>query len=132
MAGSAYSILVDVELNPKNLQSQLNKLGSKLKLDMNTGGLTNATKSVNSLSDSMKNAGLTYQEANMIFDRSVQAISAMVEEVFVMDKAITEFKKVSDLDSSSLDAYIAKMTELGDTVGRTGQLNYFWAGMLRW
>lgn len=121
MAGSAYSILVDVQLDTSSLQKQLSGLGSSINLKANSSGISAASSAVDGLSNSMKNAGLTYQEANMIFDKSVTAIGAMVDQVFEMDSALTEFAKVSELDSSSLDAYVAKMTELGDTVARTGQ-----------
>lgn len=121
MAGSAYSILVDVQLDTSSLQKQLSGLGSSINLRANSSGISAASSAVDGLSNSMKNAGLTYQEANMIFDKSVTAIGAMVDQVFEMDSALTEFSKVSDLDSSSLDSYVAKMTELGDTVARTGQ-----------
>lgn len=121
MAGSAYSILVDVQLDTSSLQKQLSGLGSSINLSANSSGISAASSAVDGLSSSMKNAGLTYQEANMIFDKSVTAIGAMVDQVFEMDSALTEFKKVSELDSSSLDSYVAKMTELGDTVARTGQ-----------
>lgn len=121
MAGSAYSILVDVQLDTSSLQKQLSGLGSSINLKANSSGISAASSAVDGLSNSMKNAGLTYQEANMIFDKSVTAIGAMVDQVFEMDSALTEFSKVSDLDSSSLDSYVAKMTELGDTVARTGQ-----------
>lgn len=120
MAGSAYSILVDVQLDTSSLQKQLSGLGSSINLRANSSGISAASSAVDGLSNSMKNAGLTYQEANMIFDKSVTAIGAMVDQVFEMDSALTEFAKVSELDSSSLDSYVAKMTELGDTVARTG------------
>ena len=65
--------------------------------------------------------GLTFQEANLIMQRSLDIISAMVDEVYTLDASLTEFKKVSTLDGSSLDAYQKKLAEIGKTVARTGK-----------
>ena len=53
--------------------------------------------------------------------RSLDIISAMVDEVYALDASLTEFKKVSELDGSSLDAYQKKLAEIGKTVARTGK-----------
>lgn len=43
----------------------------------------------------------------------------MVKQYANLDKATTEFKKVSDLSGSSLDKYLDKLGQLGKTTGRT-------------
>ena len=50
---------------------------------------------------------------------SKQAIEAMVEEVKEVDKALTEFKKVSDLRGSDLDEYSKDLATSGRDVART-------------
>ena len=65
--------------------------------------------------------GLSYQEANAIMSKSIDIISSMVDQVFEMNGALTEFSKVSDLSGASLDAYVSKLQDLGSEVGRTGK-----------
>ena len=113
-----YSILTDVELNTSKVQQQLNQnlKGLKVNLDAN-----NATRSLNSLNSSAMDTYLTFQAANEIFSRSVEIISSMVDQVYELDAAIIEFQKVSDLSGKSLDNYIEKLNEMGNSVARTGK-----------
>ena len=48
-----------------------------------------------------------------------QAVKEAVQTVKEFDDALTEFKKVSDLNGESLDAYTKKLGELGQEVART-------------
>lgn len=125
---SQYSILVDAELNLKDLENQLK--GHKYKIDVDSSGAKSGAKNMKDASDSakeLKNAGddlsLTYQVANDVFRRSIQVISSMVEQVRELDSAITDFKKVSDLSGASLDSYVDKLTKAGQSVARTGKPN---------
>lgn len=125
---SQYSILVDAELNLKDLENQLK--GHKYKIDVDSSGAKSGAKNMKDASDSakkLKNAGddlsLTYQVANDVFRRSIQVISSMVEQVRALDSAITDFKKVSDLSGASLDSYVDKLTKAGQSVARTGKPN---------
>ena len=125
---SQYSILVDAELNLKDLENQLK--GHKYKIDVDSSGVKSGAKNMKDASVSakeLKNAGddlsLTYQVANDVFRRSIQVISSMVEQVRELDSAITDFKKVSDLSGSSLDSYVDKLTKAGQSVARTGKPN---------
>lgn len=43
----------------------------------------------------------------------------MASETATLDKSLTEFKKVSDLSGTSLDNYVQKLSQLGQTVART-------------
>lgn len=115
---SNYSILVDVELDTSNIKKQLNNAAKDIKLDLNTKG---ATQDLNDLEDTMEDTSLTFQAANEVFSKSVEIISAMVEQVFELDTALTDFKKVSDLSGSALDDYVAKLSEMGSAVARTGK-----------
>lgn len=125
---SQYSILVDAELNLKDLENQLK--GHKYKIDVDSSGVKSGAKNMKAASASakeLKNAGndlsLTYQVANDVFRRSIQVISSMVEQVRELDSAITDFKKVSDLSGASLDSYVDKLTKAGQSVARTGKPN---------
>lgn len=95
---SNYSISVDVLLNTSSVRSQLDNLGEALRAG---------------------NIGLTFQEANLIMSKSLDIIEDMVDQVYELDGALTEFKKVSDLAGDSLDRYVDGLAEAGQTVGRT-------------
>lgn len=143
-----YSILVGVQLETSNIQSQLNKIAKSLKFDLNFDagdGLSKslgnvsttvkevgksaetASKQTDALGDSMKNTGnstydamLTFQAANEVFQTSIEIISSMVEQVFELNDAMIEFQKVSSLSGEALEDYVAELSDIGNTVGRTG------------
>ena len=96
---SNYSISVDVLLNTGNIASQVRGLKDVV--------------------ESGANIGLTFQEANLIMSKSLDIIESMVDQVYELDGALTEFKKVSDLTGKSLDNYIDKLSELGNLTSRT-------------
>lgn len=112
-----YSVLVGVELDTKNVQKQLDNNLKNLKVDLDAD---KAVKSMNDLTDSAENALLTFQVANEVFRTSVEIIGSMVGQVFELDTALTEFKKVSDLSGSSLDNYVSKLSDMGTEVARIG------------
>lgn len=115
---SNYSILVDVELQTSTIQQQLNNAAKNTKISFDT---KNAKENIDDLTISAENMGLTFQEANLIMSKSIDIISSMVEEVYNLDTALTEFKKVSDLSGESLDNYVSKLNEMGTAVARTGK-----------
>lgn len=119
MAG-AWSVLVDVQLQTSRaeIQRQLNAASRGLTVDVNTKGAVGA---LNDVSRSARNMGLSFYVAEEILMGTIEIISSMVTEVYALDKALTEFKKVSDLSGQSLEDYTAKLAELGSTVARTGQ-----------
>ena len=97
MAGSNFSILVDVELQTNTIRQQLQNAAKNIDLSVNSKGLEEASKNVKNVSDALdglhqkgQDIGLTFQEANLIFSHSVEAISSMVEQVYQMDSALTE------------------------------------------
>ena len=120
MSSSAWAIQVGVELDTsaKKIAQQLRKYNTSIKVGVDTGG---SAGKVNDLAAAGENLGLTFQEANLIMSRSIEAISAMVEQVYELDGALTEFKKVSDLSGSSLESYTADLTKMGKQVARTGK-----------
>lgn len=62
----------------------------------------------------------TYMSVTTVFYQGVHAIKSMVNEVKTLDDSLTEFKKVSDLAGDSLDRYVKKAYEAGETVAKTG------------
>ena len=129
MAGkSNYSILADVVLKLGNIQSQLNQKVYKVPAKVEVEGATEAQKqfkdterATQDLDESTKNLEVTYQQFRQVLDSTVKILSSMKEQVLELDKAQTEFKKVSDLSGSSLDAYQKKLSKMGQEVGRTGK-----------
>ena len=115
---SNYSILVDVQLNTNNIQTQLNNAARNTIININT---RNAQNNIRGLSQDVEDLGLTFQEANLIMNQSIEIIASMVEQVFELDTAMTEFKKVSDLSGSALDKYVSKLSSMGNAVARTGK-----------
>lgn len=113
MASSAWSIRVGVDLDTSDIQSQLNNATQNTKLKLNTGGAEGDLDKLNNKFD------ITYQMANKIYQISKEAIGSMVKEVYTVDKALTEFKKVSDLRGSGLDEYVKGLGESGQLVART-------------
>lgn len=120
MSSSAWAIQVGVELDAsaKQIAQQLQKYNTTIKVGVDTG---DSAGKVNDLSTAGENLGLTFQEANLIMSRSIEAISSMIEQVYELDGALTEFKKVSDLSGSSLESYTADLTKMGKQVARTGK-----------
>lgn len=115
---SNYSILVDVELQTQSIQKQLNQAAKTTKVSFDT---KDAEGNIKSLISSVDDMGLTFQEANLIMSKSIDIITSMVDQVYELDTALTEFKKVSDLSGSSLDNYVSKLSEMGTAVARTGK-----------
>lgn len=143
-----YSILVGVQLETSNIQSQLNAYAKNLKFklefadgDSISGGLgtinkklketaeatDGANKKTKEFNDSLKNTNktaqdtaLTFQAANEVFQTSIEIIISMVEQVFELNDAMIEFQKVSDLTGEALEDYVAELSDIGNTVGRTG------------
>lgn len=123
---SNFSILADVELDLKSIQKQLNQ--HKIVFDIDGKSIRVAGMGLNELeeqarraSESGEDLGLTFQQANMIMQQSIDIIVSMVEQVYQLDDAITEFKKVSDLSGKSLDNYVDKLSIMGSQVARTGK-----------
>lgn len=111
-----FTILVDAEIqNIKQLNNQLKNLKvDPLSLNVDSRSLKEASHNV-------ENLGLNFNQANEIFRTSIDLISSIVDQVFEMNDALTEFQKVSDYTGESLDNYVEKLTQMGDEVARTGK-----------
>lgn len=113
MANTAWAIRVGVDLDTSDIQSQLNKATKGTKVNLDTNGAQGSLDKLNN------KFNITYQMANKIYQMSKQAIGAMVQEVYTVDKALTEFKKVSDLRGNDLEEYSKGLAESGRAVART-------------
>ena len=125
-----YSILAKVVLDLNNIQSQLNNAAKKVTFKVDGKGIRSVTAELDTMSTATQQAskhaedlGLTYQQARLIMDKCVDTISSMVEQVYTLNSAMTEFKKVSELRGSGLEDYVQSLSEMGKTVARTGKPN---------
>ena len=125
---SNYSISVDVDLNLKDIDSQLKS--KKYGITLDTSGVKSAkdtidktAQSTKNLGDTTENVAVTYQQFRQVLDLATSALSNMYEQVRNLDSATTELKKVSDLQGASLDKYVSKLSKMGQIVGRTGKPN---------
>ena len=110
---SNYTIILDAELNLKSIDEQLKESRRTIKFDADT----------KSAKKQLQDLGLTYQQLQLIASKSIETFKTLSEQVFELDGAITEFQKVSDLSGKALDNYVAKLSEAGREVSRTGKPN---------
>lgn len=138
MAGvktSNYNIVVGVDFVQGDVQKKLDEIQSKLKplalkIDMAdvkaqadeiSKSLDNVTDGTKNADDAAKDLGISYQAANAILRTTTDIIESMVDQVYELDSAMTEFKKVSTLDGQGLEDYKQQLAEIGKTVARTGK-----------
>ena len=95
---SNWSILVDVEFETKQIQQELKKVQTNFEIKADT---------------------------KQVFQKSVDIIGDLIEKVTTLDASLVEFRKVSDLSGSSLDAYVEKLSTMGKSVARTGKPNWY-------
>ncbi len=130
---SNYSILFDVEFETKQVRAELEKIQKNfkpLKLDVDVD-TKEATDGVKRLEQSMGDAQLTFNAANEVFRTTIDVITSMAEQVYELDGALTEFKKISDLSGQALDDYVVKLQKMGNQVARTGSEMVDAAGQFR-
>lgn len=111
--------LSNLDATLKNVSGAMKNFGQTT--DQSTKSQKKNKEQTDENSDAMGKLALEYQEANAIMSKSIDIISSMVDQVFEMNSALTEFSKVSDLSGSSLDSYVSKLQDLGSEVGRTGK-----------
>lgn len=110
-----YSILVDVELQTKQIQDQLDKTSKKARLNVTDNGGTKKLK------EDAQELELQWQQAQYVMSECLKVINSMVEEVYSLNSAMIEFQKVSDLSGQGLEDYLDKLSEMGKEVARTGR-----------
>ena len=126
---SNYSIIVDAELDLKKIKEQLKEVSSN-GIDLKVHGaaqgkkeIDDVTKSTRQLNEAGQDLELTFNVAHEVFSKFLSVVKDMAGQVYELDAALTEFKKVSDLSGSALDDYVDKLSQLGQEVGRTGKPN---------
>ena len=124
-----YSIIVDDELDLKKIKEQLKEVASN-GVDLKVHGaaqgkkeIDDVTKSTRQLNEAGQDLELTFNVAHEVFSKFLSVVKDMAGQVYELDAALTEFKKVSDLSGSALDDYVDKLSQLGQAVGRTGKPN---------
>ena len=125
---SNYSILVDAQLNLDDIEKKLKSKKYEIPLDTSSiksgkKDIDNAVQSTENLNDAGKDLELTFNVANEVFNKFTSVIKDMAGQGYELDSALTEFKKVSDLNGQALDEYADKLSKIGQTVGRTGKPN---------
>lgn len=110
-----YSILVDVELQTKQIQDQLDKASKKARLNVTDNGGTKKLK------EDAQELELQWQQAQYVMSECLKVINSMVDEVYSLNSAMIEFQKVSDLSGQGLEDYLDKLSEMGKEVARTGR-----------
>ena len=115
MASSAWKVGVGVEIisSASEIQTQINKKIKGAKINLDTSGALAGADELN------KKVDLTYQAANKLFQISKDIVRVMADQVKQVDKSVTEFKKVSDLQGEDLDKYVKSLGESGRIVART-------------
>lgn len=122
MASSTnYSILLDAEFQASQIQKSLNNVlkGTKVTVGVSAEGAQEGTQAIKILDQAGQDAGLTYQALNKILTTSIDIISSMADQVFELDDALVDFRKVSDLEGRALDTYVDKLSESREMVART-------------
>ena len=125
---SNYSILIDAQLNLDDIEKKLKSKKYEIPLDTSSiksgkKDIDNAVQSTENLNDAGKDLELTFNVANEVFNKFTSVIKDMASQVYELDDALTQFKKVSDLNGQALDEYADKLSKIGQTVGRTGKPN---------
>ena len=125
---SNYSILIDAQLNLDDIEKKLKSKKYEIPLDTSSiksgkKDIDDAVQSTKNLNDAWQDLELTFNVANEVFNKFSDVIRSMVGQVYELDDALTEFKKVSSLACFELDSYVDKLSKIGQTVGRTGKPN---------
>lgn len=129
--GANYKVLIDVEVSQQSLEKSLKEKAkgiAPIEIKAKSEGLKETADGIAKVRDVSAEAakevetfGLTFNVANEIFEKSTNAIKSLVSQIFELDSAMIEFRKVSHLQGGALDNYIGKLNELGSTVARTGK-----------
>lgn len=120
------------------------ELGRIEKAGINFKGVSSSAKDINNLNKGIENTEkkiknanfatsnwaynwskamqsfLTYNTVTQVFNQTVQAIQDMVTQVKELDDALTELKKVTDLEGESLEKFVERAYESGREVAKTG------------
>lgn len=125
-----FTILARVKLDASDIQKQLDAFSKDTVLKFDSSQVKTAANSVQDLGDKVKDtdekvvdATLTWQQYREMLDTAVDIMKDFAQQTYEVDEALTEFKKVSDLQGDALDKYIDSLTAAGKEVARTGKPN---------
>ena len=128
-----FSILARVVLDVSDIQKQLNNAAKNIKdvsIKVNTDGVDSAKQGLSGVASSLGDVSkaaddgmLTWQQYREMLDTATDAIKNFAEQTYEVDAALTELKKVSDLQGDSLNKYVQGLTSAGKEVARTGKPN---------
>ncbi|MBQ0088562.1 MAG: phage tail tape measure protein [Prevotellaceae bacterium] len=127
-----YQVVFSATIDAKQLQAEVDKIAGKTKMNFNAKGITdfgNAAKSsggmLGEFTSQLTNLSSTIPKvaafgvATAAIGAFTAAASDAVSQVFELDSAITEFRKVSELSGEGLEEYTDKLANLGSEVART-------------
>lgn len=120
------SAIANYEKNASALKKQHNELK----------GITNEVRvqesEVKSLDKFWGNMGYQWKKAftsfsmylsvTTVFYKAAEAVRSMISEVTELDSSLVELRKVTDLEGSSLDAYVDKAYAAGEALAKTGKM----------
>lgn len=115
MAGN-YKIKIEPILDTAKLNKQLNETKQ---LKLSGAGQTAGNSFASSFGRAIKER-FKYSIANALIYGTQNAVKSMVNNVMELDKAQTEFRKVSDLSGASLEKFTDQAFKAGQTVAKTG------------
>ena len=125
-----FKILAKVVLDVDDIRKQLEKVSKGLEIKLDHRQVDDTAKSMSNLGDKVKDtddavadAALTWQQYREMLDTAVDVMKDFAAQTYEVDSAITELKKVTDLQGNSLDSYVSKLTQAGKQVARTGKPN---------
>lgn len=125
---SQFNIQFNAVLKTSDLESDIKKLQNK-KVNINMKDTNKQVSESVGLFDALSNKAQHLSQtfadvaANQLVSTGLrvlrQGISDAIEEVVNFDAVLIDFKKVSDITGESLDNYIERAAQLGETVGRS-------------
>lgn len=128
-----FSILARVVLDVSDIQKQLNNAAKNIKdvsIKVNADGASAAQQQLGGVASSLgdvdraANDGmLTWQQYREMLDVATDAIRTFADQTYEVDAALTELRKVTDLQGESLNKYVQGLTAAGKDVARTGKPN---------
>lgn len=121
-----YKILVDAQLNPTQIQKQLDLLsGAKKGVGATSAAIKTQSGFWKTLGNDISSTTakvIKFGAITQVISLAKDAVVSMVNAVIELDKVQTEYKKVSDLSGESLQKFTMQATEAGIAVGRTGKM----------
>lgn len=128
-----FSILARVVLDVSDIQKQLNNAAKNIKdvsIKVNADGAGAAQQQLGGVASSLgdvdraANDGmLTWQQYREMLDVATDAIKSFADQTYEVDAALTNLRKVTDLQGESLNNYVQGLTSAGKDVARTGKPN---------